>query len=228
MAQSPNQPSTGSSGGTTFSRNRYGLYSRNRTTPINPQTVKQQQQRQLFSTYTLLWKTLTSGKQLGWETFALTHPVTNRLGQQVILAPNAMYVRTQLVRVSAGLTPDDDPPSTLTFNSNTLSLVATIDTTGPTRVLTLSGTNQPTGYKAIVKASAPVSQGRITPNRMTFVRAMASEAWETPIDFNSQFTGQWGSFQIGQRIIVDVQLVTDTGYATGFERAIANVVDITP
>lgn len=228
MAQQINQPATGSISGITYSRNRYGPYSRARTKPVNPQSSKQQSQRQDFSALSLSWKSLNSLGQQNWETFAITHPSLNKLGEVIVLAPNAQYIKTNLTRKSAGLSVSNTVPSTTTFVSNTLALVATIDTTGPTRVLTLAGTNQATGYKAIVRASAPVSTGRVTPEGMRRIAAVAADAWGTPVNILSAWEAVWGVFSLNQRIILDVAMVTDTGYTAGFERVIANVVDVTP
>lgn len=72
----------GSIGGTTFARNPHGAYARNRTTPVQPNTMKQSQARAAFGMVPIHWSSVLSTAQRdAWEAMASTLTFTNRLGQ---------------------------------------------------------------------------------------------------------------------------------------------------
>lgn len=103
---------SGSVGGVTAARNRYGAYLRNRTVPVNPGTARQLAARAAFSGATLRWATLTDAQRQGWQAYATGTPLVNKLGETITLSASAMYVRTNAFRLQTigGLV--DDAPLT--------------------------------------------------------------------------------------------------------------------
>lgn len=93
---------SGSVGGVTASRNRYGAYLRNRTVPVNPNTSRQLAVRAAFAAATLAWAGLTDSQRQGWQDYATGTPVLNRLGETVTLSANCMFVRTNSFRLGIG------------------------------------------------------------------------------------------------------------------------------
>lgn len=63
----------GKIGGTVYSRNKAGAYARARVTPVNPQTVRQQNARYRFGNMSILFQSLSTMQKNCWETFAKTH-----------------------------------------------------------------------------------------------------------------------------------------------------------
>lgn len=102
---------SGSAGGLTASRNRYGMYFRARVVPVDPSTIRQQFARAFFRTAAVTWRTLTDVQREGWETYADNTPMQNRLGQTVTLTGFAQFVRTNSASLSIGLGLIDDPPT---------------------------------------------------------------------------------------------------------------------
>lgn len=102
---------SGSAGGTTFSRNRYGRYLKNKPNPVNPSTSLQQVVRNIFTTLAGTWATLTAAQRTAWKTFAdsvILSPGQNRL--------DAMpeFVRCNAARMQAGLSMITAAPTTFT------------------------------------------------------------------------------------------------------------------
>lgn len=132
---------SGSVGGTVFSHNRDGMYMRNRSIPVNPRTVRQEDQRALMSQLTYHWKvTLTAAQREAWEIYAAGSPVVNKLGQARPLVGQMMYNKTNLSYVAAGGTRIDNAPSqmglalypTMTFTADTADgIVLTAITPAP-------------------------------------------------------------------------------------------------
>lgn len=102
---------SGSAGGTTFSRNRYGRYLKNKPNPVNPSTTLQQAVRNIFTTLAGMWQTLSAAQRTAWKTFAdsvILSPGQNRL--------DAMpeFIRCNAARIQAGLAQIDAAPTTFT------------------------------------------------------------------------------------------------------------------
>jgi hypothetical protein len=126
---------SGSIGGCTYSRNRYGPYVRSRSIPVNPNSAGQQSVRSLFATFAEQWNlTLTQAERDGWNAYAAAVAKIDSLGQsQFILGINwYIAVNTLRLRALAGelsaapttfnLTPLTAPSFTATAPS-TLSLI---------------------------------------------------------------------------------------------------------
>jgi hypothetical protein len=92
----------GSVNGMTFSQNRYGAYARNRTVPVNPNTLAQQNARAGLANSSLAWKALTEPQRQAWNNYAAETPVPNRLGDMVTLSGIAMFNKTNAFQLFIG------------------------------------------------------------------------------------------------------------------------------
>lgn len=118
---------SGSVGGITASRNRYGQYMRVRAVPVNPNTAQQQDVRGAFLDATTRWALLTEAQRTAWSVYAQNTPVLNKLGASVVLSGNAMYVRCNAPRIQFGLSPVDAGPTTFgmpTYTAEVATLLA--------------------------------------------------------------------------------------------------------
>lgn len=93
----------GSVGGTTFSRNRSGMYTRNRVNPTNPNSTTQQQARNFMTQATQAWGNLTALQRLGWNTYAANVPRTNPLGDSFLWSGQQAFVAANCMRLQVGL-----------------------------------------------------------------------------------------------------------------------------
>lgn len=120
---------SGSVGGLTFAHNRGGLYTRARSIPVNPNTALQQTVRSLMAQLSQAWSVaLTDAQRLGWDAYAATTPVINRLGDQTFLTGQNMYVRGNLPRMQGTLLRIDDAPAA--FGLPTLQTGIVVGATG--------------------------------------------------------------------------------------------------
>lgn len=95
---------SGSIGGITYSHNRGGMYTRTRTTPVNPNTARQLEARANLAQASSAWSTLlTDTNRQAWTTYANGTPVVNALGAQLILTGQQMFNKCMLPRLIAGL-----------------------------------------------------------------------------------------------------------------------------
>lgn len=97
-------PVSGSRGNVTFSRNRYGAYTRRRTKPVNPNSARQNKQRSIFRTVVEMWgSTLTATQRSQWNNWATLTPWTNKAGESVRLTGQAAWVRHAAAWLTSGV-----------------------------------------------------------------------------------------------------------------------------
>jgi hypothetical protein len=102
---------SGSVGGCTYSRNRYGRYIRLRSVPVNPASAAQVIVRGALATLVARWtSTLTAAERDGWTTWAINTPQTDALGQPIILTGQNAYIMMNTVRIQSGLSVVDVAP----------------------------------------------------------------------------------------------------------------------
>jgi hypothetical protein len=86
---------SGSIGGTTFARNRYGAYARNRTVPTNPSSAAQNKIRGCAANLKAAWiNDLTQSERNAWADYAANVSMVNRLGETINLSGYNQFCRT--------------------------------------------------------------------------------------------------------------------------------------
>lgn len=101
----------GSTGGTTFARNRYGAYTRNRTKPVDPGSAAQVLQRGRMAASVTNWRALTPAQRDTWNAKALNTLFTNRIGEPFHPTGANLFSRSDNLLALAGLAGVTDPPS---------------------------------------------------------------------------------------------------------------------
>lgn len=103
---------SGSTGGATFAHNSGGLYMRSRTIPTNPNSPQQQTVRTAMGELSNQWNdTLTQAQRDAWNLYAINVPLTDVLGGTHLTSGIAMYVRSNVPRIQAGLGTLDAAPT---------------------------------------------------------------------------------------------------------------------
>ena len=96
---------SGSIAGTVFSHNKGGPYVRNRRTPTNPNTARQQTVRVIFAGLAADWSNILTPAQRGtWDTYAEANTILNALGQAVKQTGLAWFLQCNARLIDAGLT----------------------------------------------------------------------------------------------------------------------------
>jgi len=102
----------GSVGGTVFSRNQHGAYTRYRAVPVNPATARQTFVRQLVEDLQAFWRdTLTQAQRDAWEGYAAGSARVNKLGFQTFISGVNAYIAYNVFAIQCGLTRRDDAPT---------------------------------------------------------------------------------------------------------------------
>lgn len=98
---------SGKQGGTVYSRNRFGAYTRNKTIPVNVSNTKTSLVRDNFRSAASKWKTLTSVERTSWNNFAANYTYTNVFGEAKKLTGFQLFVGGQSRLHYMGIAPSD-------------------------------------------------------------------------------------------------------------------------
>lgn len=100
----------GSIGGTTYARNKSGLYARNRSKPVNPNTVNQSRVRSQFSMTSAGFSALSAADIAAWNQFAQGYPAVNKVGDTYTPTGKQVYHLCNVNLRSVLLDPISTPP----------------------------------------------------------------------------------------------------------------------
>ena len=152
----------GSIGGTTYSRNKSGAYTRQRTVPINPNTSAQQVVRNRLSTVSQTWQTLTQGQRDSFINGAVNFPYVDTIGVTQYYSGQQLFMKLNSTLLNIGQAQIATCPlpsifETLTINTLTISVAGNnIDVT---TTFGGGGSIVPVGFVAVVEATAQRSEG---------------------------------------------------------------------
>jgi hypothetical protein len=94
-----------------MSHNRYGNYGRQRSIPVQPDTLKQQNARTRFGGLSADWATLIAQDRLAWKIWAQNNPMVDVLGDKRVLTAAAAYVAMNCRLNLIGEPTSDTPPT---------------------------------------------------------------------------------------------------------------------
>jgi hypothetical protein len=94
------QDARGSVAGVKFSRNRYGSVAMQKVSPVQPRTIRQLDQRSVFTLVSQAWRNLTAAQMAAWASWASTNPITDVFGDSQVLAGNAAYSKINATRLT--------------------------------------------------------------------------------------------------------------------------------
>lgn len=116
---------SGSVGGNTFARNRYGNYVRPRTKPVNPNSQEQSNVRTALSFLTNCWSAiLTPAQRIAWATYANAVAMKNRLGESMYATGFNHFLRSNIEYQRHFNAYSDDGPTNLTLPAKEQAFVA--------------------------------------------------------------------------------------------------------
>lgn len=195
---------SGSVGGCTYSRNRYGSYIRNRSIPVNPASAAQNAVRGALATLVARWtSTLTTSQRTLWETWAINTPQVDALGNPITLTGQNAYIMMNTLRIQTGTAIIDIAPTI--FANAALTPPTIVSATASTEVLSIGFTNTDTwagvvGGKLLVYASRPQNISKLFfagPYRLAGTINGAATPPTSPQPITSIF-----NFEVGQRVHV--------------------------
>lgn len=202
---------SGAAGGTVFSRNRYGAYTRSRVVPVNPNTAAQQQARADLAAQSTAWGALTAAQQLQWKTWAENNPIIDRLGQSQVLQANAAYIQLNSRLARSGDTLLTAPPVAPAPNA-LATLTFTADIGLGNFELTFTPTPLAAGLRLWCQAAVVDSAGINFVSNLLRLTNIETAATASPVDNQAAIETVFGTLSVGQ---VVHQFVSVFDSATG-------------
>lgn len=203
-------PSSGSEANLTYSRNRFGQYTRSRATPVNPNSTKQGAVRARMAENAAAWRGLTDLLRAGWTSLGGMMTRTDALGQSYTLTGFQAYCSVNNNNLAVGNAVVSAAPALLTPTA--------LDTVTPTATAaTFSVAFTPTppaaGRRVIVYCSPQRSAGRSFEGdlRLVFVSAAAAAS---PANIFSAYQTRFGVPVVGNKVFVTCA-VYDSGFLSG-------------
>lgn len=193
---------SGSVGGLTYSRNKYGPYTRTRAMPVNPASQYQNGVRSFLATCVSTWTTiLTVNERSAWETWAMNTPQQGPLGETIIISGQNAFVKMNTFRMQMGLTIGIQAP--IIFANAVLTPPTIATATASTEVLSIVFTNtdlwaSATAGKLAVYTSRPQNASKMFfagPYRFAGFISGAATPPTSPLPITAAFP-----FAVGQRV----------------------------
>lgn len=224
----------GKSGGSVFSKNKGGSYTKNFVVPSNPATVAQQAVRALFGSIASLWRSLTQPQRNGWNSKAPSFPYTDVFGDTKTLSGFGLHQKLNGNLQNSGqslLSDAPDPVGTSGISDDGDGIE--IDLTADTATTTLNFADaQPSAGVLVVEATPALSAGIKnfgTNYRKIFTQAVAADATDsnpTPADMYTAYVDRFGTPEAGANIGFRYKVINDVGETTVYFKASA--VDVVP
>lgn len=211
---------SGSVGGVTASRNRFGMYLRNRTVPVNPQSVRQNAARAIFGTAATDWSNLTGPQRENWAAYAATTPVLNRLGETVYLNGFQMYVASAAVAIATNISAFSDAPATPGRATFGAPLAVTLsEATG----VTIATTGN-TATRGLCSISPPLGDGQASAaHPLTLFAVFTGAIGSGVTQAGNQAVNRYGTPVDGQRRVVRIVGIDAEGKLTDSVQQIVTV-----
>jgi len=203
------QPQSGSYAGTTWSRNRYGQYMRNRSTPVNPASPRQLEQRARMSTNAAGWRTLTDAQRAGWLSLGMQMQRTDSLGQVYTLTGFSAYCSINNNNLDAGNAVVAAAPA---LQTPTALLTVTPTLTAAAFSLAYTATPLAAGSRLFIWCGPQRSAGvgYESDYRLILVTAAAAAS---PANILASYTAKFGVPVVGNRIFMMLET-----YLAGFKQ----------
>lgn len=203
-------PQSGSIGGVTSSRNRFGQYKRSRAIPVNPATGAQGVVRSRMSANAAAWRVLTSDQRAGWSDLGNSMTRSDSLGQSYNLTGFMAYCSVNNNLVAIGLATVSAAPALLTPSA---LLTCAVTLTSASFSLAYTVTPLPSGAHLLVFASPQRSAGRAFEGDFRLIQVSAAAA-ASPANILAAYTSKFGVPVTGNRIFLSLG-VSVGGFVSG-------------
>lgn len=200
---------SGSIGGVVFSRNRGGAYVRNRSVPVDPNTIAQQNVRSILATQSSSWADQTDAVRAAFQNWAVQNPVINALGHSILLSGQQAFVQlnARLAFLNEALLTE---PPIINAPDGLASLVVDGDIGLGDVDLSFTVTPLPANIKLWIQAAVVNSAGiRYVRNLLRFVSG-SPPAQISPFDIQSLVEAKFGTLIVGQTLHVRVSTFDST------------------
>jgi len=192
---------SGSVAGTTYSRNKNGSYIRNKSVPVNRNTLAQQAARTVFGGVSSQWKSLTPNQKASFENQIMAYPYVDSLGQTKYYTASQLFKSLNNSVRQLGLDPITNLPSPVSMLSITdFEAVVSQAVSASISISSISFsdgqiTDVPTGFQLAIYATDIKSDGFTSPKNSDFrlITSAAEGVDVTALAMESNYTAVFGN-----------------------------------
>lgn len=199
--------------GSVLSANRYGSYIRNKVTPVNPQSIHQQNARQILSNLSSGFRDLDRAEIAAWNNSGVDFPFTDIFGDVKHLSGQTLYVKLNANLLKVGKPKITTPPMPEGFPPLEIaSVVAGVKLNGDTSVSFAIGDDTvPEGMSLVVYSTDSLSKSiSFVKNRFRFLGSFVAQTKD--VDISDAFVARFGGAVVGNLVHLRVAYVNN---ATG-------------
>jgi hypothetical protein len=209
----------GSEGGVVYSRNRFGAYTRQRVSPVQPRTDFQLDIRAKLQTVSADWRSLTAAQKAAWNELAQQVLLTDSMGVTYSPTGHQLFTSCNVNLLIDGQSVITDPPGSIPNVPTPLNVTVTAAKT-PSETLTVAWTGGDPNMDAFIYATPTLGLGRkfIKPSDLRLIKVTAGDG--TPAtNILTEWKARFGSANTPGKVVVAVRLVDpNTGFAGGAVR----------
>lgn len=209
--------------GSVFSKNKAGAYIRTKVTPVNPQTVAQQNVRNVLSSNSQAWRGLTQSQRDGWSAAAPNFPYTDIFGNIKQLSGMQLFVKLNNNLAVIGIARITNAPSPVALPSLTAVSVTAAHGT-PAVDVVFAPTPIAANFEMVIETTPNVTAGKEFVKNLYRVVAVADAASTSPFDALSSFQALFGDPVAGNKIFVRIKLISKLTGQAGIPLAASCIV----
>lgn len=200
-------------GGTVYSKNRGGAYTKNKVSPAQPNTAAQTTARTRMTTYSQGWRSLTAAQQAAWNAAVTNFQKTDVFGDMKVPSGQNLYGKLNINIAQAGGSAITTPPlPTAVVGPLTITLTAAAGT--PAMSLAWTGGAVPADTTWLIEMTAQLSAGRFSVKSMYRIVTTAAAAATSPANLLAAYNTKFGTLVAGTKVFVKV---TPIGLLTGIK-----------
>jgi len=200
---------SGSIGGDVYAHGRHGYYIRRRVVPTKVVNAYTSEVRNILTACSRAWGGLTDAQRGSWNTWAQSHPITDRLGQKQVLFGAGAYTQLNARILKAGDTPIALPPVSAA-PSPLLTFTAAPEVATQTCELTFTATPLAATERLWVRAAIVTNPGvKYFANLMKNVEVEAL-ATVTGADIGPDLVARFGALIEDQQLHIEGQVYEST------------------
>ncbi len=196
---------SGSIGGTVFSHNRGGMYTRNRSIPITSTTTFANEAKSRLATASQSWQALTAIQRAAWNSYALQVPVTDALGFPRHLTGHQVFVGINARRANAADVQLDDPPIAAAL-PGLLTIALTADIGVGDVEFAFTATPLGATGELYVQGAVTNSPGITNVQNLLRLFMFSAAAEVSPLNIETEVTARFGTLVEGQTLHIQASV----------------------
>jgi|SRR5882724_294826 len=210
-------------GGTVYSKNRGGAYTKNKVSPAQPRTSAQTTARSRMTTFAQGFRALTATQIAAWNSAVSAFQKTDIFGDLKSPSGINLYCKLNINLAQVGVAAITTPPLPIgVVGPVTLTPAAAAGAATFTLAFTVSPV--PANTVWLLQATQQLSPGRSSVNSFYRSFSTIAAAGTSPANIAAAYTAKFGTLVAGQKIFIKVIPVSSTTGIKGQAITVSTIV----